>query len=375
MRGQDKLKVLIVIDNLNLGGAERQAFLLADRLNRLDDFDAKVTALISEGNLTQTTFNLSSFVKVRSLRQHSKLLGIIIETILFSFRLRKLKPDVLISFTIRPNRIMNFAWQLTGAKASFWNQRDDGFGFSNRKDFLFTWAFYNATAFIANSSVAQNALLKLHSKIGNKIHIIPNVLEELSPVHDKTYWKEQLGVSHQLVAVMIANLTNRKDHETVIRSWNHLKSLGTTQLPKLVFVGRKAETYDHLKKLIEEYNLSDHIVMVDFVEDIAGILSIADFGIHSSASESMPNAILDFMRSSKIVIASKIAAHEEVLGVDYPFLFEVGNHQDLGDLIIKLMKEKSSFDWVGIENFRKFQQHYTVIGMTEKYVKLLKEIH
>lgn len=373
MQGKKKIRVLVILDNFNLGGAERQAIILTDLLNGTNDFQVSIASLNPEGNLLEDNQVSKLLIKLKQYKSHTNLALIICEMFFYSIRLRKLKPDVIIPFTIRPNVIVNFAWQLTGAKCCFWNQRDEGFGFPKTRDVMFYWSFWNSTAYIANSVSSGNALTGYLRGIASKVTIIPNGISPTYPSLPTKEWQSRFATEGRLVAVMIANLTNRKDHETVIKSWAYLKyEQELKTLPKLILVGKKAESFEKLNDLINQLRLTDDIVFSDFVVDIAGLLTIADIAIHSSLSEGMPNAILECMQKSKPVIASDILAHRNVLGEDYKFLFGIGDYKQLSEMVISLCNSRSERESLGARNQKRLEENFAALKMMNAYSDLIK---
>jgi glycosyltransferase involved in cell wall biosynthesis len=365
-----KIRILIVLDILNLGGAERQALLLAQSQNKTSPYQPIVVLLQEGGNIEDKILLHGLTTMVFPFRFRISAFGRILEMIRYAIRLRALKPDIILPYTIRPNVIVNFAWQFTGAKACCWNQRDEGFGFPTGKDRIFDWSFNNSKAFVANSTSTMEVLQRrMGRKTHSSIRVIKNGIKFIN--FDKASF-EMPDTHGKLILCMVANLTTKKDQATLIKSLALLKSSGKE--PLLILAGAWGDNYQTLVRLVEQLDLSDDVVLAGQVLDIERLLNKTDIAINSSVSEGMPNSVLEYMLAGKPVVASDISAHRELLGNDYPYLFKPQDERDLADKLTTLIEDRNERLRIGRNNKSFVEIQFSVEAMAEAYEQLFEKL-
>jgi glycosyltransferase involved in cell wall biosynthesis len=243
-------------------------------------------------------------------------------------------------YTIRPNVNINFIWQLSGAKLSIWNQRDIGFGFSKKyRDKILWFALKNTSGFISNS-IEGIEFIQSYMTIKKPVAHIPNgilIPEKLTSINEI---KEEYGLTeYDFIAIMPANLTKYKDHETLLRAWELFENQNPKLKLILLLAGAKKETYKTIQETINDIRIN--VRCLGFIDNLHSLINACDLCIFSSKKEGVPNAILESMALGKIVIASSIKGNIEALGDKYPLYFKPGDYQDL---LEKIQLVKGSFN-------------------------------
>ena len=177
---------------------------------------------------------------------------------------------------------------------------------------------------------------------------------------------------------MIANVTNRKDHETLLKAWKiviqdcKIKNL---ELPFLILAGRKAETYDKLRLLAFDLNLSNHIALLGVLNPVQDVISQSLFCVFSSNLEGCPNGVLECMEQGKAVIATNISGVVQALGNKYDndCLSEPTNAEDLASKIISLYERPSLLVEIGQYNKQRINTDFSVKKMAEAHLELISQ--
>ena len=367
---KEKINILFVLDNLNLGGAERQAFLLAQALNNTDQYDVKIVFLSAEGNSIEDVKVRDLDTQIIPFRFRKFSVHRIIEMVRYAFLLRSLRPDIILPFTIRPNVTINFAWQLSGAKACCWNQRDEGFGFPIAQDKIFNWAFKNAQVHIANSNSTVETLKKLNHQ-GIVIRLINNGMKFTDVPTLPFSFERKVD---RCIITMVANLTTKKDHLTLVKALLLLKESLAEDTPILVLAGAFGDNYLNLKRFVDDNDMQDDVVFAGQILDIKGLLSMTDISVNSSFSEGMPNSVLEYMLAGKPVVASKISAHQELLGDQYRYFFEPGDEETLAAMLLELINSPEKRNACGQANEERFSKRYDLNKMADNYKRLFKDL-
>ncbi len=372
-----KKNIVFVIDSFVLGGAERQASMLAIFFKNSNKYNVTVLAISkneNEGKLKQIFIDNNINFEHIKFSFYSNHLYRIINLLLFALRLRKYKPTIILPFTIRPNVACSAIWQLTGAKLCIWNQQDLGLGFSEKyRDKILWWSLKNTPLFVSNSVGGKNVLEEYFPK-HSTIKVILNGSSLKSNENSKSYWSNKLKISEEkYLAIKVANLTSNKDHFTLIKSWNVLRALlkDDSQMPVLIFAGYHGDRFKEINELIMKFKLEKFILTPGAIEDISGLISSSDLCLFSSVSEGIPNGILECMAAKLPVISTNISGAKEALGEDYSYFVEIGDFNGFAKLILFFVKNKDIGKDVGQLNYLRVKTLFDYENMYNEFEYLI----
>ena len=141
--------ILFVLRSLEMGGTQRQVEYLAPWLRHETGARIVVFALERGGQLASLLERHGIDWEVHSnLLRHNGVakLPALLDLL---WHIRRLHPDVILSFNDFPNKVCGAIWPWTGATVCVWNQRDEGREITGR--FLERRALLQVPVFIANS--------------------------------------------------------------------------------------------------------------------------------------------------------------------------------------------------------------------------------
>ena len=371
-------KVIFVLESVSVGGAEKQALMMAEYFTIHHQSKIEIWNLIKGDELLLALIRTKKFEYKELMYPGSqnkwkqKL-----KTTLFISRLRSVRPAVLMPYLINPNVFCNAAWKKTGALACFWNQRDEGIMKFKYDPALQQKAIKETSSFISNSKGGANYLEQLGAD-KSKIEIIKNAISE-----DTFYAAEKatdnefkyLRNDHDFIACMIANLHYNKDHFTLIKAWkivcDELAANGKSGL--LILAGFIYDVvHKELMVLINQLGISNNVKFLDFIKHPDQLLEVSDLYIHSSNSEGTSNAILEAMIHKKAIVATKIISIEDTLAPEnLPYLSEPKNYKQMAGYIIQLLNNDSLRKSLGNSNFYFAKKNYTAAVMYKKMEQLL----
>ena len=369
---------LFVVNTLeSFGGAERQALILAGYIKTYISehvtfiaFDDGTTfrRRLDEAEIPVHFFPFNhQSSKAKKLLQYYKLVQYV----------KKLSPDILIPYVAESNKIVAQIWKYTGAKFAFWNQREEGrklYGTSLEQKLI-----RGVSAVVSNSFEGADALKRTYGLSDKDITVINNGIIPYKLEFKTTDWHQKLGIeTNRPIVSMIANITNRKDHETLLKAWKiviqdcKIKNL---ELPFLILAGRKAETYDMLRLLAFDLNLSNHIGFTDYVSpnNVQDIISQSLFCVFSSNLEGCPNGVLECMEQGKAVIATNISGVVQALGNKYDndCLSEPNNPNSLAEKILGIITNNELREEIGLYNAKRIRKEFSLEGMVKQYLNLI----
>lgn len=371
-------RFLFVVNTLKgFGGAERQAFILANYIKQEVSEQVAFLAFEDGGDfreiLEAAGFKVYYFPFKHQAPKHKKVLQYY-KLVQF---IKPLKPDVLIPYVAESNKIVAQIWTYTGAKFAFWNQREEGrklYGTPHEKKLI-----RKVPAIVSNSFEGRDALVRVYGLEPNQITVINNGILAQDLAVDATDWHHHFGISKERPLVcMIANITSRKDHVTLLKAWHLVIEACKTQqkpLPFLVLAGRKAETYNPLRLLGFDLKLSEHIGFTGTLSSpqVQSLIQQSLFGVFSSNLEGCPNGVLECMVQTKAVVGTHISGVAQALGDRYKdhCLSQPNNPQDLADKIIALYRQADLMAEIAAYNAQRIRSEFSVSKMAKEHLDII----
>lgn len=367
---------VFLVNNYSVyGGAERQAFILAtylkSKLNCKVSFVSYEPEGIFKNMLLEQNFSTYSV----PFKHKAKIFHKIKDYIKITCVIRSIKPDVLIPYVYESNKIVAQIWKYTGASFAFWNQREEGrnlYGTSLEKKLI-----RSVSAVVSNSYEGQDALVRVYGLAPDQVQVINNgILPHLGSENVQD-WHAHFGIdsSRPLIA-MIANITKRKDHHTLLEAWALLiqrvkqKNL---PLPFLVLAGGKEEMYDPLRLLAFDLKLCNHVGFTGRLKVVQGLIRQSYFCVFSSNLEGCPNGVLECMEQGKAVVGTHISGVEQALGTAYTdiCLSKPNNALDLADKIMALYEQPQLIQEIGKHNAERIRTQFSVEQMANRHLELI----
>ena len=193
-----------------------------------------------------------------------------------------------------------------------------------------------ADRIIAQSNSMKEEIISTFQIPSEKIKVIYN------PV-DKGLIAEKLKMTFPPKAldetwfVCVGRVAPVKDYETILRSFNKVKS----QLPKshLYIVGEYSETSDYyvkLMKLIEVDNLTNYVHFIGYTNNPFVWMKCADVFVLSSIKEGLPNALIEAVYLGTPVVSTDCAEVVRKTVVDgvNGFIFKQGAVDELAEKMV-----------------------------------------
>ena len=362
-------RVIIFLENLELGGAERQAMLLAHHLKQEQEAMVQVWGIKSPGAVRALCeaegipWRLLPWPAGRSPLH--RLLGVA----RCAVALRQAKPNIVLPYTAWPNIICGLAWRWAGAATCIWNQRDEGIALTGRA--IERRAVANTPHFVANSRAGADFLSKTYGLPESSINIIHNGIQLAAAKRSPTEWRAQLRAAPDALFVcMSANLTRFKDHPTLLRAWQRV--VVAVPHARLLLAGRFDHAADAVRALAQELRIDQSVDFLGQVDDITGLLGVTDVLVHSSRSEGSPNALLEGMAAGIAVVATDISAIRDAVGPEgAAYLAPPGDADTLADKLIALLQNPPARQQLGQALQHRAQTEFAPQTMCQRMVMLM----
>jgi glycosyltransferase involved in cell wall biosynthesis len=295
-----KVRVMQLIDTLELGGAERMAVNIANGLaNR--DHQSFLCVTRKSGPLESSINDKVSFFNLRR-RHRFDLVGL---TRLFRLIYRN-KIEIVHAHTSSVF-IAVIAKVFSGRLSIVWH--DHNGDPTTRSVFPFklisNWIDY---------AIGVNALVKewMVETIGlnpERVSYFPNfaVLDESEMPTKKLPGQEGFRI------ICVANIRPQKDHMNLLSAF--MKVIKTEPRAHLILVGDAPdfELLNEIKQFVDSNRLSESISLLGKRQDVHGIMRGCEIGVLSSKSEGLPVALLEYGLAGLAVVATDVGQCSEIL--------------------------------------------------------------
>jgi len=331
-------RVLLVLGNLELGGSERQALLLARHLRNRCDAEVRVLGLVGgPGGAASACDEEGIPWRGNLLRRRDGRAGRFADLLRFAGAVREERPDAVLPYTWLPNYVCGLTWRMSGARTCIWNQRDEGLGAAVGR--LARVAARMTPRYLANSEGGRTFLADALGVSRNRIRVVRNGVLLPPPREDRRSWRERIGVENgRVLALMLASIHPHKDHDTLLRAWRLVleREGGRGRSPVLLLAGRSYGFEGGLKALAYDLGLGDSVRFLGPVDDVAGLLGAVDLCVHSTRTEGLPNAVLEAMSAGVPVVATDLPGVREAVG-EHGFRF-LAPREDAGALADRILE-------------------------------------
>jgi glycosyltransferase involved in cell wall biosynthesis len=296
-----KIRVLHIINNLGIGGAERVLLLLLEELSRRDDLDITLVSLEGHGDLTEDFEKLP--IKLKKFKYH--LFIPIFERFDPCFRIglwlyaKSINPDIIHGHLIRGE---DFAKVLGGVLGKpVITTSHDCCIFPGRKQKFFNRFLTRA---VGVSKLVADHLHDIYRLPEDIISVIPNAIK----TDDFRESVKKFDIKEPIF-IYIGRLIDSKGVQFAIEGLAKLRD----SYPKMKFLIFGDGWYrGKLEKNVAE-NKYDFVEFRGKIRDIAAALKEGDIFVLPSMSEGFSMAVLEAIAAGKPVIATKTGAIPEML--------------------------------------------------------------
>ncbi len=214
--------------------------------------------------------------------------------------------------------------KLTGMKEMVGGILDDAPDTTVR---LKKWAIGKADLLQATSVRIQRMLVAAGFS-ADRIRLLPNGVNVSRFAIPKNHaLRQELCGEATLVGIFVGRLAPEKGHESLLRAW--ATALADHASAKIVLVGDGSE-HKKLSQLAHDLGIARQVVFAGHASDVSKFLAIADFGLITSLSEGLSNALLEYMAAGLPVVGSRVSGTEDfVINGETGWLFEPGDEQGL----------------------------------------------
>jgi len=351
------MRIVQIIDSLEIGGAERMAVNYANELSQKIEFSGLV-ATRREGQLLnrvnenvhylllnkKSSFDIKAVFRLKNYIKKNKVE--IIHAHSSSFFIA-----VLAKFIYPKIKIVwhdHFGPRISQSKKE------------NRALILFSVFF--TSIFVVNKQLKEWSEKHMNCK---KVVFIPNFIQENQFIKQTTILK---GIKGKRI-VFLANLKNPKNHLVVLEAFFELKlfDLGWS----LHLIGKDYfDLYSqNLKEFIKLKGLYDHVHLYGVRNDVSFILKQASVGILASTFEGFPVTLIEYGNAELGVISTNVGFCSEIIkNKETGLLFNPLNKEELLSQLKIITESESLRNDLAVSLKNSVVSHYQADKVVEKII-------
>lgn len=356
-------RLVMLVDSLLAGGAERIAVEVATRVDR-GRFDPLVIATRHTGPLEEPLQRAGvpylllgrrrGFSARKLLRAHRAIRG---ADLLHS---HKFGSNVWGALLARATRVPLVVREPTfsGVRTA---QRSVGYRF---------WIQPVARRIICPTSVVAESLER-DGIPRERIRIIPNgvLLDAALP---RELARAELGLgADEVVVGIVARLRPEKAHEVLFRAISHL----SPEIPnlRLAVVG-DGPCRDALERAAHSLGIADHVLWAGERRDARRVVSAFDVGVICSEWEGLPNAALEIMAAGVPLVSTRVGNMSDLLSGDAGMLVGINDDAALAAAIQRLLTHADWAHEVARRGRARIEREHTMERMVAAFQDVYDEV-
>src|SRR6266404_5580765 len=367
------VRVLHVVDNLEVGGTETQMVQVALRLDPHSYYVA-VAALRADGPLNGPLRNAG--IRIIEFPKRHAMLSFqgIYQLIRMALFIRREKFDVVHAHDLWANLMAVPAARLAGVPVVLSSQRNLAHApwYTPFRKNLIRRIHLLATLVIANSGAVKQILTRDFRIPSDHVHILHNGLDLArfgQPNSNRDRLHPKVDSNTKLV-INVANMNSEvKGHATLIEAARKVCSADPQAMFALVGDG---EERARLEEQVRRTGLEARFLFLGRRGDVPEILSCCDLFVLPSQAEGMPNALLEAMAERLPVVATSVGGVPEVVqdGVD-GLLIPPHSPDILAEAILRLLRDPELAHRLALNG----QNRVSLLCTLDRQIKKLEQIY
>jgi len=361
-----------------IGGTEKQALALASCLVK-KGVKAKILTSHFEKKWSKCEF-IDGVEVIRLFSPRIKVLGALIFLFCLAYYLvRNRKEFSLIhTYQIGYTSFLSILLGILLKKPAIIKLASGGWGGDVRRarktpfGKVFLFMVQKASKIVTLSTTIEQELIE-EEIAASKICLIYNGVDlvRFNEMKGKSQLRKKLGIPDKKTIIYTGRLSPEKGVDLLIRSFSKLES---TLEYQLVIIADGPE-WENIVRLLENYQLTNSVILLPEVDDVARYLNTADLFVLPSLFEGLSNSLLEAMASGLPVVSTRVGGSIDIIenGIN-GLLVDVDDEEQLTQAISKVLEDLLLGKTMG-ENARKtIEASYDLNKIADKYLELYKEL-
>lgn len=357
MNEKRKIKVLFLVENFTIGGAQRMVYELVKNIDKTN-FDVKVFCYKNRVyNALESAVEQCVEVEYLDLDKYN----LIRKYYYISKAIKKYKPDILHAHLVA--QLYAVPWAMIHHKPVIItaHTRPDK-AFVKKVEFLIKNALRAKKLYIVAVSEANLTLMYSYFKIINANYVCINNGVDIDAYQKKLH--------ETFTYINVARQDENKNQALIIKCFKRIHSLHNNT--KLFLIG-DGVLHDSLVKYVEELQLTEFVFLPGSIDNVADYYAVSDVYVQSSYREAMPMSVLEAMAAGLPIVSTNVGGLKDVVKGN-GILVEVDEMQLYNAMLRMFELPNVDLEIMGKES-KQLVKPFSSKVMAEKYCLLYEQVY
>lgn len=225
---------------------------------------------------------------------------------------------------------------------------------------------------ICNSNYTKSSVIKTYPYCINKCVTFYNPVKARHITKNIDVRKDLNIEPLNIVIGHIGGMIPSRDQLTLIQAF--AKTISIHKNLHLIIIG-DGVCKKEIKKTIAQENLTNHVSLIGYTNDIGNYLHELDIYINTTVDEGFGIAVAEAMLAQIPTIAADCGAHPEIISHNKTgLLYKKSSIEDLYEKIILLVNNKNLRKKLGVAGHESIRSKFTVEAYSDKFYSLITNI-
>lgn len=362
------IRLLLVIDELDIGGTEQQIFELVKRIDRRKYLP--MVCCFRPGRIAKEIESLS--VPVFTLRKQGKFDLSLLASLVKLMRRERI--DLLQTYLFTANTWARLAAIIAKVPLIITSERNVNMWEERYKQVLGRVLDRWTQRTIANSNAVQDYLVR-RGITPQKITVISNGVDAnrfaITDTPEAIKTEFAIPLHHQVVG-LIARLEPAKDVATFLRA----AALVAQQRQDVSFlIVGDGSLRSHLEQQAHQLRLNGRVFFTGPRRDVPRLLSVCNLSVLSSLKEGMSNTIMESMAAGKPMVATNVGGNAELIAHgETGLLTPTQDSAALAAAMQKILEDPALAERMGQQAKRRIAQLFSAESLVTRTEQLYDEL-
>lgn len=366
-----RIRILFVFYNLKVGGAETEAKLIIENLDKTI-FKVEIATIIEGGEIADEL--TASGFKVKFCDPQGTKLSF--RNIVGLYKIIKMgQYTIVYSWLPRANFLATIIGKVCGVPVIINSERSSTVNPHPIFKLLYKLTNYVNDKLTTNSEYMRQYLISNHLAYANKTLVTYNGMKESG---DHSISRERIKASlfiegEQKIIGIIARLWKQKAHEVLFKALK--KILAIRNNVKLLVIG-EGPRQDELQQLARELEIQDHVIFTGLRRDVQSLLKLIDVSVLSSTfGEGVPCVIIESLLAKVPFVATSVGGIPEIIKHNINgYLVPSNDPQNLAEGILKILEDKKYAQKLSEAGYQIAKEKFSLAAMIRTNQKLYLDL-
>jgi glycosyltransferase involved in cell wall biosynthesis len=357
-------RLTFMTSDLSIGGAERHWAILIPAL-RDRGYRVRVLTLVGEGPFFDELSSKGIEVACAAMSRRTDLAGM-----RRAFRFVEEGTDLLVSQNVNAQVVAGLAVRKRRRPHVMIDHAGPGIALRRYQRLLVRASAPTADLLIGVSSAQIERFVGL-GFARDRIVVIPNGVDDLSPSRDADVVRSELGVgTNDFLAMLVADLRPEKLGHVFVESVTRAHAADPAVKGVVVGAG-----FDAPRVAAAADRSGGAVTMLGPRLDIADLMNAADVVCLSSVSEGLPMVLLEAMSLAKAIVATDVAGIDDaVVAGENGLLVPVGDPDAFAAALLELAHDPELRERLGRGGRERQRREFTAARMADAYAAAFERV-